>query len=229
MTHNNKNKHRGKERLYTKVRTAKGRKLSSTRWLTRHINDPYVRAAHKQGYRARAAYKLLEMDDRFGFLKPRSKVIDLGAAPGSWTQVAIKRTRSTAENPHVLALDILPLEPLAGAYSLQSDFLDEATPQKITTLMGDKIDIVLSDMAAPATGHRNTDHLRTLALAEAAAEFAFHILAPGGTFCVKMFQGGTEKTLRDALNQHFEKIIHVKPKASRAESVELYVLALGKK
>ncbi len=216
-------------RFHERVRTAKGRKRSSTLWLQRQLNDPYVREAQKHGFRARAAYKLIEMDDRFRFLKKGARVIDLGAAPGSWTQVAVARTKSTRARAHVWALDILPMDSLAGAYSIEMDFMADDAITEIETIVNGKVDVVLSDMAAPATGHKKTDHLRTMALAEAAADFALQILAPNGVFIAKLFQGGAEKELLDNLKREFTSVQHVKPKASRKESVELYVVARGKK
>lgn len=208
----------------TRVRTAKGRKSSSTRWLQRQLNDPYVAEAKKLGFRSRAAFKLMEMDDRFGFLKAGSRVVDLGAAPGGWSQVAIERTGPSG---HVVALDINAMEPLAGAHVLQADFLDPAAPGCIVEALGGPADVVLSDMAAPTTGHPPTDHLRIMALLEAALDFAGSVLTPGGTFVAKVFQGGSERELLARMKRDFATVRHSKPPASRKESPELYVVAQG--
>ena len=215
-------------RLRTKVKTAKGRKISSTRWLERQLNDPYVAQAQKDGYRSRAAYKLIEIDDKYKLLKPGQCVVDLGCAPGGWTQVAVKRTRSDRNSgAYVIGIDIQDVDMIAGAEILKMDFMDDAAPDEICNLAGRAPDLVLSDMAAAVTGHKNTDHLRTIALAEAAAYFAIENLAPDGAFCAKVFQGGTEADLLSELKKNFTRVIHVKPKASRKESSELYVIALG--
>ena len=217
-------------RLRIKVKTAKGRKISSTRWLKRQLNDPYVAQARKDGYRSRAAYKLIEIDDKFKLLKPGQCVIDLGCAPGGWTQVAVKRTRSDKNSgAYVIGIDIQDVDIVQGAEILKMDFMDDAAPEEIFNLAGRAPDLVLSDMAAAVTGHKNTDHLRTIALAEAAAYFAIENLAPDGAFCAKVFQGGTEADLLAQLKKNFTRVIHVKPKASRKESSELYVIALGLK
>lgn len=215
-------------RLRTKVKTAKGRKISSTRWLERQLNDPYVAQAQKEGYRSRAAYKLIEIDDKYKLLKPGQCVVDLGCAPGGWTQVAVKRTKSDRNSgAYVIGIDIQDVDIIAGAEILKMDFMDDAAPDEICNLAGRAPDLVLSDMAAAVTGHKNTDHLRTIALAEAAAYFAIENLAPDGAFCAKVFQGGTEADLLSELKKNFMRVIHVKPKASRKESSELYVIALG--
>ena len=215
-------------RLRTKVKTAKGRKISSTRWLERQLNDPYVAQAQKEGYRSRAAYKLIEIDDKYKLLKPGQFVVDLGCAPGGWTQVAVKRTKSDSNSgAYVIGIDIQDVDMIAGAEILKMDFMDDAAPDEICNLAGRAPDLVLSDMAAAVTGHKNTDHLRTIALAEAAAYFAIENLAPDGAFCAKVFQGGTEAELLSELKKNFMRVIHVKPKASRKESSELYVIALG--
>jgi 23S rRNA (uridine2552-2'-O)-methyltransferase len=211
--------------LRTRVKKKSGLKESSRRWLERHINDPYVQRSKADGFRSRAAYKLIEIDDKHHLLKPGMKVIDLGAAPGGWCQVAAQRTKSNAENPHVVGIDYLEMDPVPGATILQMDFLDTAAPQKLAEALGGEPDVVLSDMAAPTTGHRRTDHLRTMHLAEVAADFAMAVLRPGGHFLAKTFQGGTEAALLDALKRNFRSIHHVKPPASRDESVELYLLA----
>lgn len=209
--------------LSTKVKTAKGRKSSSTRWLQRQLNDPYVAAARRQGYRSRAAFKLIEIDDRFGLLNFGARVLDLGAAPGGWTQVAVER----AGPGHVVAVDLQPMDPVPGAECLQLDFLDPDAPARIGEALGGKVDVLLSDMAAPATGHRRTDHLRIVGLAEAVIQFAHDVLAPGGALCCKVFQGGAERELLAFLRRSFRSVRHVKPKASRAESAEMYVVATG--
>ena len=218
----------GQRELRQHVKTARGRKASSQRWLERQINDPYVARSKREGYRSRAAYKLVEMDDRFLFLKRGARVVDLGAAPGGWSQVAAARTGSTAADPLVLALDCLAMDALPGVTVLEADFLDADAPTRISyALGGGKANVVLSDMAASTTGHKATDHLRTVALCEAAAAFACESLAPGGTFLAKVFRGGTEQTLLAGLKRDFEKVRHVKPPASRADSPELYLLATG--
>ncbi|MGH6926509.1 MAG: RlmE family RNA methyltransferase [Propylenella sp.] len=218
----------GQRELRQRLKTARGRKASSQRWLERQLNDPYVARSKREGYRSRAAYKLIEMDDRFGLLRPGARVVDLGAAPGGWSQVAAARTGSTDARPLVLAVDFLEMDALPGVAFLETDFLGVDAPALIReALGGDKADVLLSDMAAPTTGHRATDHLRTMALCEAAADFAREALRPGGTFLAKVFQGGTEDTLLKALKRDFAKVRHVKPAASRADSAELYLLATG--
>ena len=215
-------------RLRTKVKTAKGRKISSTRWLERQLNDPYVAQAQKEGYRSRAAYKLIEIDNKYKLLKPGQCIVDLGCAPGGWTQVAVKRTKSDRNSgAYVIGIDIQDVDMIAGAEILKMDFMDDAAPDEICNLASRSPDLVLSDMAAAVTGHKNTDHLRTITLAEAAAYFAIENLAPDGAFCAKVFQGGTEADLLSELKKNFTRVIHVKPKASRKESSELYVIALG--
>jgi len=219
---------RGERRLRTRVKTAGRRTASSTRWLERQLNDPYVARARKEGYRSRSAYKLIEIDDRFHLLRPGRRVIDLGAAPGGWAQVAVARTGSTDRDPLVVGVDILDIDPLPGAVFLKLDFLDPAAPDAIrAALRGRPADVVLSDLAAPTTGHRRTDQLRTANLAEAAAAFAVEVLAPGGHFLTKAFQGGLDPEWLAGLKKRFTTLRHVKPKASRPESVELYLLAEG--
>ena len=214
--------------MHTKVKSAKGRKLSSTLWLQRQLNDPYVKLAKAEGFASRAAYKLSEMDDRHKLLKKGLRVIDLGAAPGGWCQVAVKRTGSTVDDVRVVGIDYLDMEPVSGATILKKDFLDSDAPAAlIEALGGEKPDLVLSDMAAPTTGHRRTDHIRTMALVEVALEFALTVLEPGGHFLTKTFQGGTEKSLLDMMKKQFTSIHHVKPPSSRDGSVELYLLAKG--
>jgi 23S rRNA (uridine2552-2'-O)-methyltransferase len=215
-------------RLKVRVRDARKRSLSSQKWLERQLNDPYVAAARRVGYRSRAAYKLAEMDDRYRILKPGQLVVDLGAAPGGWSQVAAERVKAAEGRGQVIAVDILEVEPIAGVGFLRIDFLEEGAPSKLRTLLeGALADVVLSDMASPATGHARTDHLRIMALAEAAAEFAGEVLAPGGCFVCKVLQGGTERQLLDRLKRDFASVRHAKPPASRKESAELYVLATG--
>lgn len=214
--------------LHTKVKSAKGRKLSSTLWLQRQLNDPYVAEAKKRGYPSRAAFKLLELDDKFHFLKPGKRIVDLGAAPGGWTKVAVERTKpENNAKGIVVALDINEMEPVSGATVLQHDFLDEAAPDLLKEALGGKVDIVLSDMAAPATGHAATDHLKIMALCEVALEFAFEILNPDGIFIAKVLQGGTENDMLTAMKKHFKIVRHVKPPASRSDSAEMYVVATG--
>ena len=223
---------RGQRELKTRVKTARGRKLSSTRWLERQLNDPYVHAARREGYRSRAAFKLVELDDRLRFLVPGARVVDLGCAPGGWLQVAVKRVNALGEKNGkavgtVLGVDIQPTEPVAGAEILELDFLAEEADRIVRNALGGQADVVLSDMAAPASGHRATDHLRIIALAETAAYFAFEVLAEGGTFVAKVLQGGTEGELLALLKQRFAKVSHIKPPASRADSAEVYVVATG--
>lgn len=214
--------------LRVRVKTAKGRKISSTRWLERQLNDPYVAEARRQGLRSRAAFKLTEIDDRYGLLKPGGRVVDLGAAPGGWSQVAAERTRATEGEGVVVAVDLSEMEPIPGVTILRADFLDDETPAKIIELLGDaRADVVLSDMAAPASGHKATDHLKIMGLCETALDFALSMLAPGGAFLAKVLQGGTENALLEAMKRDFATVRHVKPKASRQDSSELYVLATG--
>lgn len=202
-------------------------KASSRRWLERHINDPYVQRAKLEGYRARAAFKLLEIDEKHHILKGARRIIDLGAAPGSWSQIAAKVTNSTDEDVRVAAIDFLEMAPLPGVKILQLDFLDPAAPEKLMEAIGGTPDLVISDMAAPTTGHQKTDHLRTMHLCEVAAHFAVEVLAEGGHFLAKTFQGGTEKELLNMLKQNFRQVVHIKPGSSRAESVEMFLLAKG--
>ncbi len=217
--------------LHQKVRTARGRKPSSTRWLQRQLNDPYVREADSRGYRSRAAFKLIELDDRFRFLRPGARVVDLGCAPGGWTQVAVERTGARGDGRGrrgaVVGVDLNEVEPIAGARLIQCDFLDDEAPALITEALGGPADVVLSDMAAPTTGHAATDHMRIMALLEAAADFATEILKPGGAFVGKVLQGGTEAELLARLKRDFRTVKHAKPPASRADSAEMYVVALG--
>ncbi len=214
--------------LTERVRTARQRTASSTRWLQRQLNDPYVAEARRQGYRSRAAFKLMQLDDRFHILRPGSRVVDLGAAPGGWTQVAVQRVKALdPRGGRVVGIDILPWEAVPGAQALTHDFLDEAAPQLLKDALGGPADVVLSDMAAPTTGHPATDHLRIVHLCEVALDFALQVLAPGGSFVAKVFKGGTERQLLDLLKKRFASVRHAKPPASRAESAETYVVAMG--
>ncbi|MDW6023153.1 RlmE family RNA methyltransferase [Mesorhizobium sp. BAC0120] len=213
--------------LKTRIKKKSGLKESSRRWLQRHINDPYVQRSRAEGYRSRSAYKLIEIDDRYHLLKAGVRVIDLGAAPGGWCQVAAQRVRSPEDKPTVVGIDYLDMDPVPGAAVLKMDFLDDAAPAKLIETLGGEPDVVLSDMAAPTTGHRRTDHIRTMHLCEVAAHFAISVLKPGGHFLAKTFQGGTEAQLLDLLKRNFRSVHHVKPPASRDESVELYLLAKG--
>jgi 23S rRNA (uridine2552-2'-O)-methyltransferase len=206
----------------------KQRKPSSRAWLTRQLNDPYVREARRQGYRSRAAFKLIELDDRFHFLRPGARILDLGAAPGGWTQVAAARVKAgKAGGGAIVAVDVLPMAPVGGVQILALDFLDPEAPAAISQALGGSADVVLSDMAAPATGHAATDHLRIMALIEAAYDFAVTVLSPGGAFVAKVYQGGTEAKLLERFKRDFATVRHAKPPASRAESAEVYVVALG--
>jgi 23S rRNA (uridine2552-2'-O)-methyltransferase len=222
----------GGRRLTVKLRTAKGRKTGSTRWLARQLNDPYVEEAKRRGYRSRAAFKLIEIDDKHHILKPGMKVLDLGAAPGGWSQIAAERV-GAGEAPgqgqgQVVAVDLTVIEHLPGVELLLLDVTETDALDRIrAALKSGRADVVLSDMAAPATGHRATDHLRVVALVEAAFDLAEEVLAPGGTFLAKVFQGGAGQELLTRLKLSFAKVQHVKPKASRAESPEVYVLATG--
>src|SRR5689334_10338607 len=220
-------KSRPKGRLHLQVRSAKSRSHSSQLWLERQLNDPYVARARREGLRSRAAYKLIEMDDKYRFLKPGGRVVDLGAAPGGWSQIAAKRVGTDAGRGRVVAIDLLEMQSVPGTEVLQLDFLDPAAPDRLKALLGGPADVVLSDMAANTTGHRKTDHLKIMALAEAAAMFAREVLTPGGVFLCKVLQGGTEATLLAALKRVFETVKHVKPPASRSDSAELYLLAKG--
>ena len=218
----------GARRLGVKVRTAKGRKTSSMYWLQRQLNDPYVAKAQAEGYRSRAAFKLAQIDDKHKFLKSGARIVDLGAAPGGWSQVAAHRVKTQAGTGQVIAVDIASMEPLAGVTSLQLDFTDPQTgDQIINELRGGQADAVISDMAAPATGHKKTDHLRIIGLCEAALDFAEEVLAPEGVFLAKVLQGGTERELLERLKRQFAQVRHIKPEASRSDSAEVYVLATG--
>jgi len=218
---------RGERGLKVQVRAGKRRSLASKLWLDRQLNDPYVARAKREGMRSRAAYKLIEIDDKIHFLKPGARVVDLGAAPGGWTQIAAKRVGADSGRGRVVAIDILEMVPVAGADILHLDFLADDAPDRLKALLGGPADVVLSDMAANATGHRKTDHLKIMALAETAALFAREVLTPGGAFLCKVLQGGTEGTLLTDLKRDFATVKHVKPSASRSDSAELYVLATG--
>jgi 23S rRNA (uridine2552-2'-O)-methyltransferase len=217
----------GGRELKTRVKTGKSRSLSSKLWLERQLNDPYVARAKREGFRSRAVYKLSEIDDKAKFLKPGARVIDLGAAPGGWSQLAAQRVRATDGKGRVVAIDLLDMDPVPGVDFMTLDFLDPAAPDILKEKLGGQADVVLSDMAANATGHRKTDHLKIVALVEAAAMFAAEVLKPGGTFLAKVLQGGTEGDLLAMLKRDFASVKHVKPGASRQDSAELYVLATG--
>ncbi|NYS24068.1 RlmE family RNA methyltransferase [Rhodobacteraceae bacterium 2376] len=223
---------RGQRELRVRVKTAKGRKLSSTRWLERQLNDPYVQAARREGYRGRAAYKIIELDDKYRFLRPGARVVDLGCAPGGWLQVAVARVNALGEDRskpvgRVLGVDLQEVDPLPGAETHVLDFLEVGADDKVRAWLGGRADVVMSDMAAASSGHRQTDHLRIIALCEAAAEFAFDVLEEGGTFVAKVLAGGAESDLQARLKQRFTKVANVKPPASRADSAEKYVVATG--
>jgi len=204
------------------LRTARGRTTASQRWLARQLNDPYVVAARQQGWRSRAAFKLIELDDRFKLIRRGARVLDLGAAPGGWSQVAVRRGAAL-----VVGVDLLPIDPVPGAQFIQGDFTDPAMPDRLAALLEGKADLVLTDMAPNTTGHNATDHLRIMALAEMALHFALEVLEPGGAFVAKVFQGGSERQMLAAMKRHFAAVRHAKPPASRKESSELYVVATG--
>ncbi len=212
----------GARKLSVALRTARGRSVASQRWLQRQLNDPYVAAARAQGWRSRAAFKLIELDDRYHLIAKGARVVDLGAAPGGWSQVALRRGASL-----VVGLDLLPVDPLAGLTFLQGDFNDPDMPARLEGLLGGKADLVLSDIAPNTTGHAATDHMRIVALAEMALDFATKVLAPGGAFVAKVFQGGSERQMLEPMKRLFAQVRHAKPPASRKESSELYVLATG--
>ncbi len=223
---------RGQRDLRTRVKTARGRKMSSTRWLDRQLNDPYVRRARAEGYRGRAAFKILELDDKYGFLTPGARVVDLGCAPGGWCQVAVPRINALGDRPdkprgRIIGIDLQQVEPIPGAELHVLDFLEEGADERVKSWLGGKADVVMSDMAAAASGHKQTDHLRIIALCQAAAEFAFEVLEQGGTFVAKVLAGGAEGELQRILKQKFEKVANVKPPASRADSSEKFVVATG--
>ena len=223
---------RGQRDLTVKVKTARGRKLSSTKWLQRQLNDPYVKRAKAEGYRGRAAYKILELDDKFRFLVPGARIVDLGCAPGGWCQVAVKRANTLGEKKgkaqgYVLGVDLQEVEPIAGAEIHQLDFLSDDADKQVMEWLNGKADVVMSDMAAASSGHKQTDHLRIIALCEAAAHFAFDVLEDGGTFVAKVLAGGAEGDLQKLLKQRFAKVANVKPPASRSDSSEKFVVASG--
>ncbi len=223
---------RGRRDLKVKVKTARGRKPSSTRWLQRQLNDPYVARARDEGWRGRAAFKLLELDDRHRFLRNGAVVVDLGCAPGGWLQVAAERVNARGEKRgkpqgRVIGIDLQEIEPVPGAEAHVMDFMEEGADTRLRALIGTGADVVLSDMAASSTGHKQTDHLRIVALCEAAAEFAFELLAEGGAFVAKVLEGGADATLQAELKRRFERVANVKPPASRADSSEKYVVATG--
>ncbi len=223
---------RGQRDLHVKVKTAKGRKLSSKRWLERQLNDPYVQAAKRDGYRGRAAYKILELDDKYRFLVPGARVVDLGCAPGGWCQVAVRRVNALADRPSkkqgtVLGIDLQEVGPIPGAEIHVLDFLEEGADDKVKEWLGGAADVVMSDMAASASGHKQTDHLRIIALCEAAAYLAFDVLEEGGTFIAKVLAGGAEGELLTLLKKRFNRVVHVKPPSSRADSSEKFVVATG--
>ena len=223
---------RGQRDLRTKVKTARGRKLSSTLWLERQLNDPYVKRAQAEGYRGRAAFKILELDDKYRFLVPGARVVDLGCAPGGWCQVAAKRVNALGERSgkkigYVLGIDLQEVEPIAGAEIHQLDFMEDDADETVRGWLNGKADVVMSDMAAASSGHKQTDHLRIMALCEAAAYFAFDVLEEGGTFVAKVLAGGAEGELQKLLKQKFTKVANVKPPASRSGSSEKFVVATG--
>jgi 23S rRNA (uridine2552-2'-O)-methyltransferase len=223
---------RGQRDLRVKVKTARGRKLSSTLWLERQLNDPYVQAARRDGYRGRAAYKLIELDDKYRFLVPGARVVDLGCAPGGWLQVAVQRVNALGEKSGkrigtVLGVDLQEVEHLAGAEAHVLDFLADGADAQVKSWLAGQADVVMSDMAAASSGHKATDHLRIIALCEHAAYFAFDVLAPGGTFVAKVLAGGAEGELQALLKRRFTKVYNVKPPASRSDSSEKYVVAMG--
>jgi 23S rRNA (uridine2552-2'-O)-methyltransferase len=223
---------RGQRDLTVKVKTARGRKISSTLWLQRQLNDPYVKRAKADGFRGRAAYKILELDDRFRFLVPGARVVDLGCAPGGWCQVAVPRVNALGEKQGkrvgtILGIDLQEVDPIAGCEIHQLDFLEDDADEKVKGWLGGRADVVMSDMAASASGHKQTDHLRIIALCEAAAYFAFDVLEEGGTFVAKVLAGGAEGELQKLLKRRFRKVVNLKPAASRADSSEKFVVATG--
>ena len=226
------NSGRGRRDLTVKVKTARGRKLSSKLWLERQLNDPYVQRARAEGYRGRAAFKIMELDDKFRFLVPGARVVDLGCAPGGWLQVAVPRINADGARPskprgRIVGVDLQAVDPVAGAEIHVLDFLEDGADDKVKAWLGGPADVVMSDMAAASSGHKQTDHLRIIALCEAAAELAFDVLAPGGTFVAKVLAGGAEGALQTRLKQRFEKVANVKPGASRSDSSEKFVVAQG--
>lgn len=223
-----KGRNRAETGLKVHVKTARGRTASSVRWLERQLNDPYVIKAKKEGWRSRAAFKLIEIDEKYHLLKPGFRAVDLGAAPGGWCQVAARKTGSSPAKPLVVGIDYLEMDGVPGVTLFQKDFLDDDAPAALMAALGGHApDLVMSDMAAPTTGHHKTDYLRTAYLCEVAADFAIHVLRPGGAFIAKVFRGGTENDLLAVLKQNFAQVVHFKPPSSRQESVEMYVVAKG--
>jgi len=227
-----KNSGRGQRELRVKVKTARGRKLSSTLWLERQLNDPYVKRATLEGYRGRAAFKILELDDKYRFLVPGARIVDLGCAPGGWCQVAVPRINALGDRPGkkvgtILGVDLQEVEPIPGAEIHVLDFMDEGADDKVKAWLDGAADVVMSDMAAASSGHKQTDHLRIIALCEAAAYFAFEVLAPGGTFIAKVLAGGAEGDMQALLKQKFNKVSNIKPPSSRSNSSEKFVVATG--
>ncbi len=232
MARSGKTSGRGQRELRVRVKTARGRKSSSTRWLERQLNDPYVQRARKEGYRGRAAYKILELDDKYRFLVPGARVVDLGCAPGGWSQVAVRRVNALGEKTgkavgRVIGIDLQEVEPIPGAELHVLDFLEDGADEKVKAWLGGRADVVMSDMAAASSGHKQTDHLRIVALCEAAAAFAFDVLEEGGTFVAKVLAGGAESELQALLKKRFAKVANVKPPASRQDSSEKFVVATG--
>ncbi len=227
-----KNSGRGQRELRVKVKTARGRKLSSTLWLERQLNDPYVKRATLEGYRGRAAFKILELDDKYRFLVPGARIVDLGCAPGGWCQVAVPRINALGDRPGkkvgtILGVDLQEVEPIPGAEIHVLDFMDEGADDKVKAWLDGAADVVMSDMAAASSGHKQTDHLRIIALCEAAAYFAFDVLAPGGTFIAKVLAGGAEGDMQALLKKKFNKVSNIKPPSSRSNSSEKFVVATG--
>lgn len=217
----------GRRSPSVRVKTARGRKASSTAWLRRQLNDPYVAEAQRLGYRSRAAFKLIELDDKLRLLKPGRKVVDLGAAPGGWTQVAVARTKAGEGHGRVVAIDRLEMDPVPGAVIFVGDFMEAASQEKIREALGGRADLVLSDLSPSTTGHKATDHMRIIALVEETIAFAEEVLAPGGALIAKVFQGGAAGEVLDRVKARFDKVRHVKPEASRKESPEVYMVATG--
>ena len=227
-TDNDKNKSQVKGvRKHVKVKTARKRSNASTRWLERQLNDPYVAEAKRQGYRSRAAFKIIQMDEELGLFKKGQRVVDLGAAPGGWTQIAVSKVKPKETGGRVVALDYLDMEEIPESIFLKCDFMDDKAPDLLINALGGEADIVMSDMAAPTTGHKTTDHIRIISLVEVAYDFAKQVLAPDGIFLAKVFQGGTEGDLLNVLKKDFKKVKHIKPKSSRSDSAEMYVVGVG--
>jgi 23S rRNA (uridine2552-2'-O)-methyltransferase len=228
MSDDNKFVKSGSRSVHTRVKTARGRSKSSVKWLQRQLNDPYVRKAKQEGYRSRAAFKLIEMNEKLNALKPGTHVVDLGAAPGGWMQVAAELTQAETSGSVIVGLDLIDIQAPNHTRFMQGDFTDEEAPAKLRELMGvAQVDVVLSDMAPNTTGHAKTDHLRIMNLCEMAFDFSLEVLKPGGVFIAKTLQGGTENQLLTRMKQHFSVVKHLKPKASRQDSAEMYVVATG--